>query len=474
MTKEEKETGVPEGEEEISGPGGKEEARENDEGDHHGPPLPALTREEVVAHAYPPNQPPPAEGPPYKLWWREPELPEEPADIPGCFVEGFSGTPILTVMIPTLNNEHDLPDVLRALKKSEEGRFRVLIIDSYSKDRTADIAREMGCHVIMDDGKTRAHAANMSLEYVYTPYMVYTDADTIPTVDWTRKILRDLMMPPEEVYEKYGIERPIDSVGGSNNSPPDDPSFAKAVDVVYGSRIMTGDTRYGLILDKPERISHNPGCNVSYRTRAALSAGGYDDFLPTAEDLVFDHKLHRQGGVMLFDPDIPMDHRRRPTMKGYYKQLWRYGQGRAIANLFYPGLRNWMHSAPGMIYRFLLLDTALLLLLGLTELISGNGMDLPSPFGLFQLTLFTGLLGLTLLLMVLYILMGLVGAHLSYSPYTRLKYTIYAPLLIFIGHIAWARGYSAGMKQGKGMLEEHGGPRYPPRKKPKRSGEKRA
>ncbi|MCD6482920.1 MAG: glycosyltransferase [Candidatus Aenigmarchaeota archaeon] len=320
----------------------------------------------------------------------------------------------VTVVIPTINNEKDIEDCLKGLQKQTYKDFEILLVDGYSKDKTVEIGKKYGAKVVYDDGHTRAHACNTALKHVKTSYIAFTDADCIPMPDWLEEIMKE--------FEENGN---IAGVGGPNYAPPSDSDFAKAVDVVYSSRLVTGTARYGRIYEETREIEHNPGCNAAYKTEV-LKKVGFDDELPTAEDVVADYNIIRNGGILYFTPKAVVWHHRRNNLKGFWKQIYRYGLGRAMANKKYKELFNLFHIMP---------SSAIIL------------------FPVFTIIAFLSLLCCKFIFylwavsIVVYLVSCLYGAIASYSKYKNLKTIIIALFLIPIAHLAWGIGYLQGMRK---------------------------
>ncbi|HTD79484.1 MAG TPA: glycosyltransferase, partial [Chloroflexota bacterium] len=53
-------------------------------------------------------------------------------------------SPPVSVLVPTLDEELNLPDCLDSVSWADE----VFVVDSYSRDHTVQIARERGTHVV--------------------------------------------------------------------------------------------------------------------------------------------------------------------------------------------------------------------------------------------------------------------------------------------------------------------------------------
>jgi glycosyltransferase involved in cell wall biosynthesis len=54
---------------------------------------------------------------------------------------GKSKRPIISVVIPTYNEEKDIEDLLESLNKQTFKNFEVIIVDNYSKDKTIEIVK---------------------------------------------------------------------------------------------------------------------------------------------------------------------------------------------------------------------------------------------------------------------------------------------------------------------------------------------
>ena len=90
---------------------------------------------------------------------------------------GFS---LMSVIIPTLNEEAILGVALESLKKQSFQNYEVVIADGGSTDRTMEIAEEYGCRFLKVP-KTRPHdvstAKNMGSKYAYGDALFFLDAD---------------------------------------------------------------------------------------------------------------------------------------------------------------------------------------------------------------------------------------------------------------------------------------------------------
>jgi dolichol-phosphate mannosyltransferase len=82
---------------------------------------------------------------------------------------------ILTVVIPTLNEESGIAKVIEELHSLN--MKNIIVIDGYSKDKTAEIATNLGAKVLYQQGKGKTGALKTAVDAVDTPYILVMDGD---------------------------------------------------------------------------------------------------------------------------------------------------------------------------------------------------------------------------------------------------------------------------------------------------------
>ena len=105
-----------------------------------------------------------------------------------------------SVIIPTLNEEKNVPIVLKDLKKMKCVK-EIIIVDGHSKDKTVKIAKRFGCKVIYDD-KGKGSALREGMKIAKGDIVILMDADCS-------------MIPKEILLLKAGIEAGYDVCMGS-------------------------------------------------------------------------------------------------------------------------------------------------------------------------------------------------------------------------------------------------------------------
>lgn len=90
---------------------------------------------------------------------------------------------MLSIVIPTLNAEHVLPQTLKGVQAYAWEHVEVLVVDGGSKDQTAQIAQDFHVKVIKSPvGRGRQLAAGAI--HAKGPWLLFLHADTQLPIDW--------------------------------------------------------------------------------------------------------------------------------------------------------------------------------------------------------------------------------------------------------------------------------------------------
>jgi glycosyltransferase involved in cell wall biosynthesis len=104
---------------------------------------------------------------------------------------------LLTIVIPTLDEAHQIADAVRALDWADE----VVVVDGGSADGTAELARGAGAKVIVLAGETIGAQRNAGIAVARNPWVLALDADERATPMLREEIRRTLRAPDRDAYE---------------------------------------------------------------------------------------------------------------------------------------------------------------------------------------------------------------------------------------------------------------------------------
>jgi dolichol-phosphate mannosyltransferase len=82
----------------------------------------------------------------------------------------------ITIVIPVLNEEQAIGDVIKQIKST--GYENIIVVDGYSTDNTVTVAKDSGVDVIYQSGKGKSGAIETAVRNVYTPYFIVLDGDS--------------------------------------------------------------------------------------------------------------------------------------------------------------------------------------------------------------------------------------------------------------------------------------------------------
>ncbi len=88
---------------------------------------------------------------------------------------------MLSIIIPTLNEEKCLPKLISEIKNQSFSDYEIIVSDACSSDRTVEIAKNSGCRVVVGD-KTKRHPSiqrNNGARIARGDCFLFLDADTI-------------------------------------------------------------------------------------------------------------------------------------------------------------------------------------------------------------------------------------------------------------------------------------------------------
>ena len=97
---------------------------------------------------------------------------------------------MLSIIIPTKNEEEYLPKLLKSIKKQSFKNYEIIVADNNSKDKTKKIAKKYKCKIVKGGlpGKARNKGAKLATGDIF----LFLDADTeLKTKDFLEKAVKE-------------------------------------------------------------------------------------------------------------------------------------------------------------------------------------------------------------------------------------------------------------------------------------------
>ncbi len=166
---------------------------------------------------------------------------------------------MISVIIPTLNEEKYLPILLESIKKQTYKDYEVIIGDGNSTDKTINIAKKYGCKIA--GGGSPAVGRNKAAKKAKGEYLIFLDADVFLPDNFFSELL--------EKAAKYKFDV------ASSFSEPDSPRLIDKFMVRFFNF-------YCFILQK---ISpHASGMFIFIKKSLHVSLNGFNEKLKLSED----------------------------------------------------------------------------------------------------------------------------------------------------------------------------------------------
>ncbi len=170
--------------------------------------------------------------------------------------------PVISIIIPALNEEELLPKLLESIKQQKFTDYEVIVSDAGSTDRTVEIAEEYGARVIK--GGMPGPGRNRGAEHASGRFLFFLDADV--------KLPKDFLESARNELEERYIDLATCEIRPLSNLTLD--------------KVIHNIMNTGIQLN----LKINPsafGFNIFVTKRLFDRVGGFDETIRVAEDADF-------------------------------------------------------------------------------------------------------------------------------------------------------------------------------------------
>ncbi|MDF1496567.1 MAG: glycosyltransferase [Patescibacteria group bacterium] len=179
--------------------------------------------------------------------------------------------PFLSIVIPTKNEEKNLPNLLKSIRLQTFSDYEIIIADANSDDRTRFIAQESGVKVV--DGGLPGPGRNRGAEVAEGTIILFLDADVeLSDPNFLEANLNEM--------KDRGV-----NVATTLVKPMSDSYLDKAMHEVYNAFAV------GVERVKP----HAPGFCIFVKKHVHDDIGGFDETVVFAEDHEYVQRAVKEG-----------------------------------------------------------------------------------------------------------------------------------------------------------------------------------
>jgi glycosyltransferase involved in cell wall biosynthesis len=222
--------------------------------------------------------------------------------------------PLISVIIPTLNEERVIARCLESLSQNRFPRdqFEVIVIDNGSKDRTIDVAKgfaaTLSLRVFEHEGVYISALRNRGVAAARGEIFAFLDADCLAPRAWLQNV-------------QLFAEKADAGVLGAHYEVPSDATWV--------GRVWSRDRSRG----KDGTVSYVPAGDLIIRRKLFERVGGFDESIQTNEDYELCQRVIEAGLSVKAEPSLGVVHLGTPrTVREFFrKQRW---HGTSVLKVF--------------------------------------------------------------------------------------------------------------------------------------------
>ena len=229
--------------------------------------------------------------------------------------------PIISIITPTYNRADELKHLYRSIRKQsiDLGILELIISDDGSTDSTKSMVEkwveisEISIKFITQKNQGPGAARNHGMEVAEGDLFLFIDSDCEAHPDWIKTI-----------YDEYQQNK-FDAFGGPDGAKDDFSVLQKSIDFSMTSFFTTGGMRGHSddMLAKFFPRTHNMGIKRSIYNQI----GGFGS-LRHGQDIEFSNRIRKSGARIKFLINAIVFHRRRTSIKQFFKQVFNWGVAR--------------------------------------------------------------------------------------------------------------------------------------------------
>ncbi len=231
---------------------------------------------------------------------------------------------IVSVIVPVRNEAASVEATLRTLLTQDypRDRFEVVVADGFSTDATVAIVRALqgefaNLKLVYNPDRLSSAGRNAAVRHSVGDVVVLVDGHCqVPDAYYLRNVVDALEASRADTL---GRPQPLDA--------PDPTPFQQAVSTARSSRL--GHNPDSDIYSAEAKFVAPQSTAVVYRRGVFERVGLFDQSFDACEDVEFNQRVAEAGLTCYFTPAIAIEYHPRGSLAGLFKQLARYGAGRA-------------------------------------------------------------------------------------------------------------------------------------------------
>lgn len=241
------------------------------------------------------------------------------------FASKIHSTMKFSIIVPVYNRPNEMEELLESLKKQSFKDFELVVVEDGSKIKSEEVCNNFrsffSISYFFKENEGPSIGRNFGAEKAQGEYLIFTDSDCILPSNYLSKIVSELT--PD-----------IQGYGGPDESHPEFNNMQKAISYSMTSFLTTGGIR---ARKKNEKNYVLRSFNMTILKEAFLKMGGFPTTkLHPGEDTIFGIDFLKAGYKTKIISEAHVYHKRRNSIKSFYKQIFNFGKVRYLITKLYP------------------------------------------------------------------------------------------------------------------------------------------
>jgi glycosyltransferase involved in cell wall biosynthesis len=238
-----------------------------------------------------------------------------------------------SIVVPVVNRPNEIEEFLESLSQQTDKNFEVLIIEGQSTLSCIDVCNKyseiINVKYIYQDIASRSKRRNIGIEIASGTYVLLFDSDCI--------------LPPKyiETLRKHLSQDYTDCFGGHDAAHQSFNTLQKAINYSMTSMFTTGGIRG--TTNKTAKFLPR-AFNMGFSKYVYEKTGGYDDII--GEDIDLSMRIKEAGFSVRLLKEAFVYHKRRISLKKFYKQTYTFGRARIVFAKRHKGSLKALHLLP--------------------------------------------------------------------------------------------------------------------------------
>ena len=244
-----------------------------------------------------------------------------------------------SLIVPVYNRADEVEALLESLTMQDDSGFECIIVEDGSTLPCREVCRrfepKLNLKYFFKENEGRSIARNYGIARAGGDYLVFVDSDCILPPDYFSSLRRQLEKNPADCY------------GGPDAAHESFSPLQKAINFAMTSFLTTGGIRGGKVqLEKFVPRTFNMG----FSRRVYERVGGFREMF--SEDIDMSTRIRNAGFAPKLFRDVRVYHKRRVSLRKFWRQVHVFGMSRITLQLLYPGSMKAVHWMPALFVVF--------------------------------------------------------------------------------------------------------------------------